>query len=200
MVRDLPGPAPRRALPRHLRTRLSRLDPDAFERCFGACTAALAGSLRGKPLAVDGKKICRSFEHAWDHSTATHLVGAFVAENETAVVEACGKHRGSRRRRRPSVVTSSPLHLQPRRGHDADATRVAEAVRGHGSVENQSHWVLDVSFDEDRSRVSKGHGAEDFSRVRRIALNLLASKKRGIKGKRLNAAWDRDYLLKLLAG
>jgi len=60
-----------------------------------------------------------------------------------------------------------------------------------------------VSFAEDQSRVRKGHAAENFSRLRRIALNLLrreTSRKRGIKGKRLNAAWDHDYLLRLLCG
>ena len=70
-------------------------------------------------------------------------------------------------------------------------------------MENQLHWVLDVSFAEDQSRHRKGHAAQNFSRLRRIALNLLrreTTKKRGIKGKRLNAAWDHDYLLRLLAG
>jgi hypothetical protein len=63
----------------------ARLDPDAFERCFMSWTAALAGSSRGKLVAIDGKKIRRSFEHAWDHSTATHLVSAFVHENATVL-------------------------------------------------------------------------------------------------------------------
>jgi predicted transposase YbfD/YdcC len=84
-----------------------------------------------------------------------------------------------------------------------DASGMAEAIRGHWSVENQLHWVLDVSFAEDQSRQRKDHSAENFSRLRRIALNLLrreTSKKRGIKGKRLNAAWDHDYLLKLVRG
>jgi len=84
-----------------------------------------------------------------------------------------------------------------------DARRVARIIRGHWSVENQLHWVLDVSFAEDQSRQRKDHSAQNFSRLRRIALNLLrreTTKKRGIKGKRLNAAWDHDYLLKLLGG
>jgi predicted transposase YbfD/YdcC len=84
-----------------------------------------------------------------------------------------------------------------------DARRVARIIRGHWSVENQLHWVLDVSFAEDQSRQRKDHSAQNFSRLRRIALNLLrreSTKKRGIKGKRLNAAWDHDYLLKLLTG
>jgi predicted transposase YbfD/YdcC len=84
----------------------------------------------------------------------------------------------------------------------ADAQRLAAAVRGHWGIENRLHYVLDVSFAEDQCRVRKGHAAENFSRIRRIALNLLrreTSKKRGIKGKRLIAAWDHNYLLKLLA-
>jgi predicted transposase YbfD/YdcC len=84
-----------------------------------------------------------------------------------------------------------------------DASGMAQIIRGHWSVENKLHWVLDVSFAEDQSRQRKDHSAENFSRLRRIALNLLRrekTKKRGIKGKRLNAAWDHDYLLKLLKG
>ena len=83
----------------------------------------------------------------------------------------------------------------------ASATQLAESVRGHWGIENQLHWILDVSFDEDSSRVRKGHGAENFSRLRRIALNLLQrenSQKVGIKTKRLRAGWDHDYLLQLL--
>jgi predicted transposase YbfD/YdcC len=63
----------------------ARLDPDAFERCFMDWTSALAGSSGGKLVAIDGKRIRRSFKHAWDHSTAAHLVSAFVAENRTVL-------------------------------------------------------------------------------------------------------------------
>jgi len=84
-----------------------------------------------------------------------------------------------------------------------DAGRMGQAIRGHWAVENKLHWVLDVSFDEDQARNRKNHSSENLSRIRRMALNLLQrekTKKRGIKGKRLNAAWDHDYLLKLLTG
>lgn len=69
-------------------------------------------------------------------------------------------------------------------------------------MENNLHWQLDVSFNEDDRRIRKGHGAENFSRLSRIALNLLKRDNRikaGIKGKRLNAGWDHDYLLKLIS-
>ncbi len=298
----------------------ARLDPDAFERAFMAWTAALAGSSKGKLVAVDGKRLRRSFDHAWDHSTATHLVSAFVHENravfgqlavdckeneivaipkllamldltgatvtidamgcQTAIAEQVvaaggdyvlavkdnqptlhdriernandlllerfkgvrhghcrtvdGDHGrvetrdvwvtdeldwlGPERDRWPGLASVAVVvsarevlpkaatverryYISSRTGTDAAA--MAAAIRGHWSVENNLHWVLDVAFGEDAARHRTGHSAENFSRLRRIGLNLLnrdRSKKRGVKGKRLNAAWDHDYLLKLLAG
>jgi predicted transposase YbfD/YdcC len=300
----------------------ARLDPDAFERCFMNWTEALAGTSRGKLVAIDGKRIRRSFEHAWDHSTATHLVSAFVHENSTVLgqlsvdckeneivaiprllelldlagatvtIDAMGcqaeiaakivgnggdyvlavkdnqpalhdtlrrnlgemileefkdvRHgfaetvdgdhgrvetrrvwvtdqlddwlKAEQRERWAGLksvavveatreVPLKPTSVERRYFISSltgtDAGRMAHIIRGHWSVENRLHWVLDVSFAEDQSRQRKDHGAENFSRLRRIALNLLrreTTKKRGIKGKRLNAAWDHDYLLKLLAG
>ena len=75
------------------------------------------------------------------------------------------------------------------------------AVRGHWGIENKLHWQLDVSFREDQCRVRAGHGAENLSRLRRLALNLLKrdkSVKIGINGKRRKAGWDEHYLLRLL--
>jgi predicted transposase YbfD/YdcC len=83
------------------------------------------------------------------------------------------------------------------------AKRVLGAVRSHWGIENELHWTLDIAFDEDRCRVRKDNGPENFAILRHIALNLLKQEKtckRGIKGKRLLAAWNEDYLLKVLAG
>jgi predicted transposase YbfD/YdcC len=77
----------------------------------------------------------------------------------------------------------------------------ARAVRSHWGVENKLHWVMDVCFHEDQSRARTGHAAENLATLRRLALNLLkkeTTKKRGIKGKQLNASWDHSYLLRLL--
>jgi predicted transposase YbfD/YdcC len=87
---------------------------------------------------------------------------------------------------------------------DPDAAFVAGAVRGHRGIENRLHYVLDVSFHEDDSRVRKGHGPENLSRLRRIALNLLKrngdklGKRKSIKGRRKIAGWDHDFLLGLI--
>ena len=77
----------------------------------------------------------------------------------------------------------------------------ARAVRSHWGVENKLHWVMDVCFREDQSRARAGYAAENLATLRRLALNLLRrekTKKRGIKGKQLNAGWDNAYLRKLL--
>jgi len=83
-----------------------------------------------------------------------------------------------------------------------DVERLARAVRGHWGIENQVHWVLDVQFGEDASRVRRGHAPENLATTRRLALNLLCREqthRRGIHSKRLNAAWNHHYLIKLLA-
>lgn len=83
----------------------------------------------------------------------------------------------------------------------ADGVRFSDAVRQHWGVENGLHWVLDVSFDEDACRIRKDKGAQTFSVLRHIALNLLkreSQHKRGIKARRKRAGWDRDYLLQVL--
>lgn len=83
------------------------------------------------------------------------------------------------------------------------ARPVLVAVRSHWSVENNLHWVLDIAFREDDSRVRKDNGPQNFTVLRHIALNLLKHEKtsrRSIKAKRLQAAWNADYLEKVLAG
>jgi predicted transposase YbfD/YdcC len=298
----------------------SRLDPDAFERCFTTWTQTLSVRSAGSLVAIDGKRIRRSFEHAWSQSSAAHLVSAFAADNamvfaqvaleekeneitgiprllelldlrgatvtidaigcQTAIAEhivtqggeyvLCAKDNqphlaralradlddlirtkfaavphdvcetidgdhgrietrrvwttsridwlGEEQDRWPglrSVAVVESTRDVPNQGvsHErryyistldgTDAKRMAHSIRGHWGIENKLHYVLDVSFAEDLCRVRKGHAAENLSRIRRIALNLLrreTTKKRGIKGKRLLAGWDHDYLLKLLTG
>jgi len=83
-----------------------------------------------------------------------------------------------------------------------NAQQFAGAVRSHWAVENCLHWVLDVSFREDESRVRKGTAPENFTMLRHIALNMIkkeTSLKKSIKSKRLRAGWDNGYLLKVLS-
>jgi predicted transposase YbfD/YdcC len=297
----------------------ARLDPEVFERRFVAWVSALAGASGGKLIAIDGKAIRRSFEHAWDASGMVHLVSAFASANSvvfaqvatdaksneieaiprllalldlegaTVTIDAIGCQREvaaevTQRAGRYvlAVKENQPtLHAKVKAildeaildrftgmGHDRceetsgghgrievrrawvtdevkwlgaellalwpglrsiaavecertvaggkcsidrryfisslagnDAAAVLNAVRGHWGIENKLHWQLDVSFREDQCRVRVGHGAENLSRLRRLALNLLkrdTSVKIGINGKRLKAGWDEHYLLRLL--
>lgn len=83
------------------------------------------------------------------------------------------------------------------------ARRFAEAVRGHWGIENNLHWQLDVTFQEDQARHRKGHSDANFSILRKAALSLLknnTSKKVGIKNKRLIASLDEQYMMEVLFG
>ena len=97
------------------------------------------------------------------------------------------------------------------------AQRAGQAVRGHWGIENQLHWVLDVVFADDQSRLRKGHGARNMAVVRHFAINLVrsapepvrppplkpqrkATKPRhtSIKLRRKIAGWTQDYLASAL--
>jgi predicted transposase YbfD/YdcC len=82
-----------------------------------------------------------------------------------------------------------------------NAQEFGRAVRSHWGIENSCHWVLDVVLREDASRIRVGNAAENMSILRRLALNLLRrekSEKRGVHVKRLKAALDEKYLIKVL--
>jgi predicted transposase YbfD/YdcC len=291
------------------------LDPDAFERCFAAWIAALAGSSKGKLIAIDGKSLRHSFDRA-SAKASIHMVSAWGAANglcfgqlatdaksneitaipkllklldldgatvtidamgcQTAIAAQIAEQGGDyllalkgnqgtlhqevklfldeqiaapgngftlhahqdidgdhgRVETRRAWVTQNVEWFADREQwkglrsfaaveceryvngqttterryfisslDGSDAENIAQAVRKHWSIENGLHWSLDISFHEDQSRIRKGHAAENFSRLRRIALNLLKQNttiKRGIKTKRLRAGWDEQFLCQTL--
>ena len=78
------------------------------------------------------------------------------------------------------------------------AEQALAAVRAHWHIENALHWVLDVTFKDDLSRVRKGHGAKNMAVVRHFAINLVrnAKDKRSLKVRRKLAGWSTDYSLR----
>ncbi len=84
-----------------------------------------------------------------------------------------------------------------------DAENLLNIIRSHWGIENSLHWVLDMAFREDESRVRQGHAAENFAIIRHLCLNLLKKETTaqcGIKAKRMLAGWDMNYLFKVLSG
>jgi predicted transposase YbfD/YdcC len=106
------------------------------------------------------------------------------------MVESCIERGDKIETERRSYISSRAL----------SAADFAEAVRGHWGIENNLHWILDVTFNEDQSRLRTGHGAKNMAVVRHFALNLVrqVADKRSIKRRRKCAAWDPEYLVEIL--
>jgi len=133
----------------------------------------------------------------WTLSAAVHapsLRGAAVWPNLRSLVCVVNeRHVGDTRQRETRYYISS---LPPK------ASKLLAAIRGHWSIENRLHWVLDVCFDEDRNRARKDHAPANLTVIRHIAINLLRQEKTakgGFQAKRLQAAWDESYLLQVLS-
>lgn len=114
---------------------------------------------------------------------------------DVAAVVLVGRERSIR------GVNASTAHyyITSLRGTAAELGRL---VRRHWSVENELHWVLDVAFREDDNKTAAGHAGANLGLIRRVAASLLKQDpgKGSIKAKRLNAAWDGDYLERILRG
>jgi predicted transposase YbfD/YdcC len=82
------------------------------------------------------------------------------------------------------------------------AKRYGKALRHHWGIENNLHWQLDMTFDEDASRIQGRNAAHNFAWLRRIALSLLKQNdsKLSIRGKRKAAALDTDFLEEIACG
>lgn len=84
---------------------------------------------------------------------------------------------------------------------EKDAKKIGRAIRSHWGIENSLHWILDVTFSEDSSRIRKDNSPENFALLRRLAVNLLKQEKSvkgSLKMKRYRAAMDNDYLTQIL--
>ena len=84
-----------------------------------------------------------------------------------------------------------------------DPAVLARAIRAHWGIENALHWVLDVTFREDDSRVRDRRAARNLAVLRRIAINLVGrdrAAKSSVRARRKKAAWNDNYMLQLLAG
>jgi predicted transposase YbfD/YdcC len=87
-----------------------------------------------------------------------------------------------------------------------EVERLASLIRGHWGIENRLHWSLDVTFNEDQSRIRQGHAAENAALLRRLTLSILKQDTRysdSLRCKRLRAAWENtalEHFLTIFAG
>ena len=116
----------------------------------------------------------------------------FAQLSSLILVEATREIRGEVSTERRYYIASAAL----------SAARFNSIVREHWRIENSLHWVLDVEFKEDQSRLRKGHGARNMAVVRHFALNLVRSTtdERSLKTRRKAASWNTDYLEAILIG
>jgi predicted transposase YbfD/YdcC len=180
-------------------------------------------------LALKGNqgKLCEQVETWFDQARATNWQGIDYSYHET--VEA-GHHRIETRQVWAVPVSQlPPLHRQKQwigltsvfmvrtnsriwkqnttqvliyiSSIPADAQRHNQVIRSHWSIENGLHWVLDVTFNEDASRIRQGYAAENLGLLRRLSVNLLKREpsRLSLKMKRYQAGLNNDFLLKILA-
>ena len=110
----------------------------------------------------------------------------------------CQRSIDSQTLRDGKVCEESRYYISSRR---PNARKLATFSRRHWSIENNLHWVLDVSFHEDLCRLRTGHSPENLALLNRIAVSLLKADqtvKAGIACKRKTAGWDDNYLIQLL--
>jgi predicted transposase YbfD/YdcC len=113
-----------------------------------------------------------------------------------SVIKVCAE-----RHLKESTETKTRYYISSMPGDNAK--QLLNAIRTHWHIENRLHWVLDVTFREDESRIRKGNAAQNMAILRQMALNLLKqeqSTKRSMRGKRLKAGWDERYLVQVLCG
>lgn len=127
------------------------------------------------------------------------LTDLSLVENSTKWIGLCSIVRLERERyfkATEKVETETSYYISSLK----EASTIQSGVRKHWGIENKVHWILDVAFNEDRSRKRNGNAAQNYSCLNRIALNMLRKDdtKIGIKGKRLKAGWDNQFVFNLL--
>jgi predicted transposase YbfD/YdcC len=180
-------------------------------------------------LALKGNqgKLAKEVESFFDQAQAQNWEGVVYSYHET--VES-GHHRIDTRQVWTIPVSElPPLHRQ-KQWHDlstvvmvksqrqlwnktttavrfyissleSEAKRHNRIIRSHWGIENSLHWVLDVTFQEDASRIRQGYAAQNLCLLRRLSINLLKREpsRHSIKQKRYKAAMENDFLLQILA-
>lgn len=180
----------------------SLIRADKFEQLFTQWAQSLKDSgISKEVISVVGKTI-RGSRDTYHDKAAIHLVNAWVNSNGLVLGQVRAEEKTSeitaQREIRDTVTMEIRLYIS---SVEAGVKEFNSYIRQHWAVENLLHWTLDVTFREDKQRKRNGKAAQNFALVQKIALNLLKkeeSKRMSLKTKRLVAAWDNEFLLKIL--
>jgi predicted transposase YbfD/YdcC len=177
-----------------LRAKIATLFAEAALEKYQGFTHATGTTVDGD----HGRIETREGHVLWDVQHLGAIAGEWAGLRSVALIRRTRDLIGADGQRQ--VRTEDHYYISTFNRRRKPATFLA-CSRGHWGVENNLHWQLDVSFHEDQCRLHKGHGAENLSRLNRIALTLLKKEttlKVGIATKRNLCGWDNDYLLKVL--
>ena len=162
-------------------------------------------------LKQDVKSLCKRLKPDWENQTIEKGHGRIETRicevyNKIDLLEDYDKWPGfksvikvtAQREIRDKLTSETRFYISSLDHHAKDFNKY---IRQHWGVENQLHWTLDMIFREDEQRKRNKYAAQNFAVIRKIALNLLkkeGSKKLSLRTKRLKAAWDSEFLLKIL--
>ncbi len=149
---------------------------------------------RGRPTAVHAKLQTQEENHGRKERRSYTAMAAPPAitrhwPDAQSIVRVCRETnaQGKKSKEVRDFVSSLPPQVE----------RLAALIRGHWGIENRLHWSLDVTFNEDQSRIRVGHAAENAALLRRLTLSILKQDSRyteSLRCKRLRAGWENSAL------
>jgi predicted transposase YbfD/YdcC len=163
-----------------------RLDPKVLELKLSQWLQQIMGSVFQEIIPIDGKSLRGSYDREKGLKNL-HLVTAWAI-----------------------VIVERVRHLWNKITHEVqfylsslpvDAQLNGRAIRQHWGIENQVHWSLDVTFNEDKSRIRSLNSPQNFALVRRLALNAVNTEttlQRSLRQKIKRAAMNNDYMMQIL--
>lgn len=191
---------------------MSAVEPSEIERCLKEYGRKFLDTLSEKQVVLDGKKL-RGVSPKSHGTFGDYLLNAFVSENQLFVGHVRLKDEEILTRwngQKIIVEITSTVDYGNRTAvtkryyiSDEDYPKAAYynmLARGHWTIENNLHWMLDVKFKEDASRARKGYAAENLSLVGKLALQIVKqhNDKRSIRKRLFRAALSHDYLKEIL--
>ncbi|MCC5617623.1 ISAs1 family transposase [Nostoc sp. CHAB 5836] len=175
-----------------------RISPKEFECSFNNWLNSLVLDLKAQVIPIDGKTLKGSYDRNQEQS-ALHIeqMGGLYKQSQwsglqTIVKVVRTRHLWNKTTQEVMFYLSSL---------PADAQKIGLAIRQNWSIENQLHWVLDVTFNEDACPIRKDNSPENFALLKRWSINFLnkeISYKRSIRQKAKQASMDQGYMLKVL--